>query len=73
MYRGEESADEDAGDKQGEADEEVQSDDETKDSPTRRQIIQQAVVKLLLGTLVCAIISDPMVDAVSSFSAVRQA
>ncbi|KAK9907616.1 hypothetical protein WJX75_007049 [Coccomyxa subellipsoidea] len=36
--------------------------------PTHRAIITKAAVKLLLGTALCALFSDPMVEAVSGFS-----
>lgn len=38
--------------------------------PTHRAIITKAAVKLLLGTALCALFSDPMVEAVSGFSKV---
>ena len=56
---------------EGEEEEDAQSEDEQKGSPTHAQIIRKAALMLLAGTLVCAVVSDPMVDAVSSFSKVR--
>lgn len=56
-------------------DEEDASDDEPeghpKTPPSRRDIVTQAVLLMLAGTVVCALFSDPLVEAVSSFSKVR--
>ena len=38
--------------------------------PSKAQFLAWSIGKLALGTIVCAIASDPMVDAVSNFSAV---
>ena len=48
------------------------ADDEEEGKPlTTAQIVRQATLKLLLGTLACAFFSDPMVAAVTNFSQVR--
>ncbi len=39
--------------------------------PSKARFLTTAIGKLVLGTGVCAIFSDPMVDAVSNFSGVR--
>ena len=39
--------------------------------PSKARFLTFAIGKLVLGTVVCAIFSDPMVDAVSNFSGVR--
>ena len=40
-------------------------------APSKARFLTVAIGKLVLGTGVCAIFSDPMVDAVSNFSGVR--
>lgn len=47
-----------------------QDDAEVEVVLTPRQIAVKAVLQLLLGTAICALFSDPMVGAVSSFSKV---
>lgn len=39
--------------------------------PSTGEIVRQAALKLFLGTLACAVFSDPMVSAVTNFSKVR--
>ena len=55
-------------------DAEGDAEDEKKDKEamTRKKLITKAVLMLLAGTIVCAVFSDPMVDAVSNFSTVGQ-
>ena len=69
-------ADTDADD-QEDAEEDGEDDDEgseennsSKEPSTPAGIIKKAVLLLLLGTLLCAVFSDPMVDAISAFSKV---
>ena len=58
-------------DEEQDGDKDAESDDEPREQPSHAQIIRKASLMLLAGTIVCAIVSDPMVDAVSSFSKVR--
>lgn len=53
----------------GSADDDAES---VKEPMTTRQIVVAAVTKLLIGTTICALFSDPMVDAVSAFSKASQ-
>ncbi len=39
--------------------------------PSKAQFLALSIGRLALGTVVCAVASDPMVDAVSNFSAAR--
>ncbi|KAK9789557.1 hypothetical protein WJX73_004608 [Symbiochloris irregularis] len=58
---------EDDGDEDKDGDD-AQSEEDTKEQPTYTQIMTKATIMLIAGAAVCAVISDPMVDAVSSFS-----
>lgn len=49
-----------------------QDDEDMEVVLTPRQIAVKAVLQLMLGTAICALFSDPMVGAVSSFSKVGQ-
>ena len=58
---------------EAEDDAEDEEEDEKKDKEamTTKKLVTKAVLMLLAGTIVCAVVSDPMVDAVSNFSTVR--
>lgn len=64
----EEEDDESEGD---DSDDDDDNDGEPKKNLSKGDIIKGASLKLLLGIAICAVISDPMVDAVSNFSKVR--
>lgn len=55
-----------------EEDAEEEAEDEKKDEEaiSTKRLVTKAVLMLLAGTIVCAVFSDPMVDAVSNFSTV---
>ena len=53
------------------AEDEAEDEKKDKEAMTTRKLVTRAVLMLLAGTVVCAVISDPMVDAVSNFSKVR--
>ena len=52
------------------AEDEAEDEKKDKEAMTRKKLITKAVLMLLAGTAVCAVFSDPMVDAVSNFSTV---
>ena len=52
------------------AEDEAEDEKKDKEAMTTRKLVTKAVLMLLAGTIVCAVISDPMVDAVSNFSKV---
>ncbi len=68
-HRDEEQQEEE--DEEAKEDEEDEEEDENKPEPSPRQIGMKAVFLLVVGTAGCAILSDPLVDAVSNFSKVR--
>ena len=61
---------EDNDDEEGKDEDEAKSEGEEKEQPTHAQIMTRATLMLVAGAAVCAVVSDPMVDAVSSFSKV---
>ena len=52
------------------AEDEAEDEKKEKEAMTTKKLVTKAVLMLLAGTIVCAVISDPMVDAVSNFSKV---
>lgn len=63
---------ESANSEEEEEDAEDEAEDEKKDKEamSTKKLVTKSVLMLLAGTIVCAVISDPMVDAVSNFSKV---
>lgn len=61
---------EDEDDEEDKDEDAVSSEEGAKEQPTHAQIMTKATLMLIAGAAVCAVISDPMVDAVSSFSTV---
>ena len=59
-------------DEEDEAEDEAEDEkkEEDKEKMTTKKLVTKAVLMLLAGTIVCAVFSDPMVDAVSNFSKV---
>ena len=55
------------------SDSDSDDEDDAKPPPTKGQIAAKAIFLLVAGTAGCAILSDPLVDAVSNFSTVRAA
>ena len=53
------------------AEDEAEDEKNEKEAMSTKKLVTKAVLMLLAGTIVCAVISDPMVDAVSNFSKVR--
>jgi len=49
-------------------DEEAEGEDENKEPPTVSQIYTQAITLMAIGSVVCGIFADPMVEAVNNFS-----
>ena len=62
--------DSDGSSSSSDSDSDSSDDEEEKQPPTKKQIALRAVALLVLGTAGCAIMSDPLVDAVSNFSTV---
>ena len=62
--------DEEQGEDSDDDSEEEDPDGEPKKNKSKGEIIKGASLKLLIGIAICAVISDPMVDAVSNFSKV---
>ena len=52
------------------AEDEAEDEKNEKEQMSTKKLVTKAVLMLLAGTIVCAVISDPMVDAVSNFSKV---
>ncbi len=52
------------------AEDEAEDEKKDKEAMSTKKLVTKAVLMLLAGTIVCAVISDPMVDAVSNFSKV---
>lgn len=65
-------SDEAASEEEDEAEDEAEDEkkEEDKEEMTTKKLVTKAVLMLLAGTIVCAVFSDPMVDAVSNFSTV---
>ena len=61
-------------DEEDEAEDEAEDEkkEEDKEKMTTKKLVTKAVLMLLAGTIVCAVFSDPMVDAVSNFSKVSR-
>lgn len=59
-------------DEEDDAEDDAEDEKKDKEAMTRKKLITKAVLMLLAGTIVCAVFSDPMVDAVSNFSTVGQ-
>jgi len=57
-------------DEEDDAEDDAEDEKKDKEAMTRKKLITKAVLMLLAGTIVCAVFSDPMVDAVSNFSTV---
>ncbi|CAL5223152.1 g5620 [Coccomyxa viridis] len=50
------------------AEDEAEDEKKDKEAMSTKKLVTKSVLMLLAGTIVCAVISDPMVDAVSNFS-----